>query len=150
MGGHEHANDMQMTCKPTQDPAEGSGSAEDAGRVGSLPAREGDGDTQVLTPQCRRIQPSLRARGLVGGGGVPEHQPWFCCWLRKSRSLAPRQQEESRGPTRQPDSPRPTLRGKRPALCHTRLGQRGPESKPPEPGRGQSASEAKATNNKIH
>lgn len=70
MGGHEHANDMQMTCKPTQDPAEGSGAEEDTGRVGSLPAQEGDEDTQVLTPHCRWIWPNLRGRGLVGGRGV--------------------------------------------------------------------------------
>lgn len=86
-----------------------------------------------------------------GGGGVPEHQPWFCCWLRKSRSLAPRQQEESRVPTRQPDSRRPTQRGRRPpsSVSH-KAGTEVTKSKLPEPGRGQNASEAKATNNKIH
>ena len=35
------------------------------------------------------------------------------------------QQEESRVPTKQPDSPRPTQRGKQPALCHTKAGMEG-------------------------
>lgn len=60
MGGHEHANDMQMTCKPTQDLLDVSSAAESAGRVWSLPVQEGEGDTQVLIPHRRWIQPSLR------------------------------------------------------------------------------------------
>ena len=39
----------------------------------------------------------IEVRGR-GWRTVPEHQPWLCCWLGKSRSLVPRQQEESRHP----------------------------------------------------
>lgn len=48
--------------------------------------------TDPARPQGTRFQ----------GSGFPEHQPWFCCCLGKSRSLVPRQQEGNRTPARQP------------------------------------------------
>lgn len=84
---------MQMTCKPTQDLPDVSGVAEGTGRVRNLPDQEGDRDTQVLTPTLQMDPAQPQALRLGVGAGVPEHQPWFCCWLRKNRSLAPRQQE---------------------------------------------------------
>lgn len=82
MGGHEHANDMQTTCKPTQDPPEVSGAAVGAGRVGSLLAPEGDWDTQVLTPHCRQIWPSLRGQGSGSGGSLSISPGSAAVWRR--------------------------------------------------------------------
>ena len=67
MGGNEHANNMQIACKPIQDPPEGSGAATGAEIVRSLPAQEGGRDPQVLCPQGRLIQPSLGDRGQGQG-----------------------------------------------------------------------------------
>lgn len=85
VGGHGHANYMQMTCKPTQDLPGVSGAVEGAEES---EARSPGGwwgyPGFYPTVQTDPAQPQGSRFGV--GMGIPEHQPWFCCWLRKSRT----------------------------------------------------------------
>lgn len=84
MGGHGHANYMQMTCKPTQDLPGVSGAVE--GEESAARSPGGWWGYAGPSPTVRKTQLSLRGQRFGVGMGVPEHQPWFCCWLRKSRT----------------------------------------------------------------
>lgn len=132
MVGHGHANYVQMTCKPTQDLPDVAGAVEGAeesearspggwwGHPGPYPTMQ----TDPAQPQGSRFGVEM---------GVPEHQRWFCCWLRKSRTW-PRDSGKEAGTHRAARQSKAHAEREGGGLpwSHTRQRQRGPEPRPSE------------------
>lgn len=92
---------------------------------GACRPRKGVGTPSPLPTQQTDPAQSWGSRSGAGWRTVPEHQPWLCCWLGKSRSLVPKQQEESRHPLGSQTAPGQLREGRDLPWSHSKLGAEG-------------------------